>query len=165
MNALALLAGLIFGGGLLLSGMTDPGNVLAFLDFTGAWDPRLALVMGSAILVGAPAFWWARRRGQTLAGTPLRLPARWPPDPRLLSGAALFGLGWGLSGLCPGPALVGAAGGSLAIAVFVLAMAAGMSLTAALIRHMDRQKASQTLSGRGLPGQCPSTLAQPESIP
>lgn len=139
MNALALLAGLIFGSGLLLSGMSDPGNVLAFLDFTGAWDPRLALVMGSAVLVAAPAFWWARRRGQTLAGTPLRLPARWPPDPRLLGGAALFGLGWGLSGLCPGPALVGAAGGSLPIAGFVIAMAAGMRLTAVLIGYMDRR--------------------------
>lgn len=139
MNGLAFLAGLIFGVGLLLSGMSDPRKVIGFLDFTGNWDPRLALVMGGAVLAAAPAFWWARRQGRTFAGRPLSLPARWPPDRRLLIGAALFGLGWGLSGLCPGPALVDAAGGSLPITVFVLAMAAGMGLTSALIRHFYRQ--------------------------
>ena len=138
MNLLALLAGLIFGTGLMLSGMADPANVLGFLDFTGAWDPRLAFVMGSAVLAAAPAFWWARRKGTTLTGAPLTLPPRWPLDRPLVIGAAIFGLGWGLSGLCPGPALIGAAGGSGPIAAFVLAMAAGMSLSALLRRHMDR---------------------------
>lgn len=135
MNAVALVAGLLFGAGLMLSGMADPRKVLAFLDFTGAWDPRLAFVMGSAILTAAPAFWWARRRGRTLAGAPLTLPARWPPDRALVIGAVIFGIGWGLSGLCPGPALVGAAGGSLPILVFVAAMAAGMALSAFLRRR------------------------------
>lgn len=132
-NLAALIAGLIFGFGLILSGMADPANVLGFLDITGHWRPQLAFVMGGAILVSAPAFAWMRRRNKTLIdGTPVTLPNRWPLDRNLVIGAAIFGIGWGLSGLCPGPALVAAAGGSLPAVVFAAAMAAGMWVSARL---------------------------------
>ncbi|WP_028006930.1 DUF6691 family protein [Solimonas flava] len=129
MKLAALLSGLLFGVGLLISGMADPHKVLAFLDVTGAWDPSLAFVMGAALLTAMPAFVYARRRGRTLLGdAPIELPARAPITPQLVGGAALFGLGWGLSGLCPGPALISASGGSLGAIVFVAAMGAGMWL-------------------------------------
>lgn len=134
-NVFALAAGILFSAGLLISGMADPRNVLGFLDFRNpAWNPSLLFVMGAGVLVAAPAFWWARHRGLTLGGEPITLPPRWPPDLRLVAGAIIFGIGWGLSGLCPGPALVGAAGGSLPILVFAAAMAAGMGISAALRR-------------------------------
>ena len=135
-RALALLAGALFGSGLIVSGMADPARVLAFLDVGGDWNPGLAFVMASALAVAAPAYAWARRHRPQIAAT---LPARWPPDARLIAGAVLFGLGWGLSGLCPGPALVGAAGGALPMLAFVAAMAAGMRLSAMLRRHIDRR--------------------------
>lgn len=140
-NRIAFVAGVLFALGLLLSGMTDPQRVLAFLDFTGRrgpWDFRLALVMASAIAVAAPAFWWTRTRQRGLGGVTITLPARTPVTLRLLAGATIFGLGWGLSGLCPGPALVGAAGGNAAIAGFVLAMIAGLLLVDAIHRYIDR---------------------------
>ena len=98
--------GLIFGLGLLISGMVDPAKVLGFLDVAGRWNPQLAFVMGGAVLTAWPAFHLARRRGQTLFGEPLTLPKRWPVDRRLVGGAALFGIGWGLVGVCPGPSIV-----------------------------------------------------------
>lgn len=122
-------AGLLFGFGLILSGMTDPAKVRAFLDITGQWNPALAFVMGGAILAALPAFAWARRHRTTLAGAPLTLPDRTLVDARLVGGAALFGVGWGLSGLCPGPALVVGSSGSLPVLVFVAAMAAGLLLS------------------------------------
>jgi len=125
---IAALAGLVFGLGLLLSGMADPQKVLGFLDLAGAWDPSLALVMGGAIALGLPGFAWARRRSRSLLGEPMHLPARQAVDEPLLIGSALFGIGWGLAGYCPGPALVSTAAGLGSAAIFSAAMLAGMLL-------------------------------------
>ena len=119
----SLIAGLVFGLGLILAGMTDPAKVQAFLDLLGNWDPSLALVMGGAIAVAAPAFWWVERRRPDID-----LPPRQGVTPRLLLGGALFGAGWGLAGYCPGPGLAGLAGGSIEALWFVPAMAAGLLL-------------------------------------
>ncbi len=124
----ALLAGTLFGTGLIASQMTDPLKVKGFLDLLGAWDPSLALVMVAAIAVGFVAFSAARRRKLSWSGTPIDLPASSRVDKRLLLGGALFGIGWGIAGLCPGPALVAAASGSLPAIGFVGAMLAGMAL-------------------------------------
>lgn len=105
-SLLALLSGVIFGLGLIIAGMANPAKVLAFLDITGQWDPSLALVMVGAIAVAAPAFMWARRRERSLLGEPLQIPAARRVDRRLLVGSALFGIGWGIAGICPGPAWV-----------------------------------------------------------
>ena len=129
-SAIAFLAGLLFGAGLLLSGMSDPGRVLGFLDVAGNWDPSLAFVMAGAIAVAAPAFAWMRRHGRTLGGTPVQLPPRFGLTWRLLAGSVLFGLGWGLAGLCPGPALVLAGQGQLYGLVFVVALGVGLVLVA-----------------------------------
>jgi uncharacterized membrane protein YedE/YeeE len=120
--------GALFGFGLLLSGMTNPAKVLAFLDLAGAWDPSLALVMAGAIAVGLPMFAVARLRSISLLGGPLRLPATRRLDRRLLLGSLLFGVGWGLAGICPGPAIVLA--GSLVpqALLFGVAMLAGLAL-------------------------------------
>jgi uncharacterized membrane protein YedE/YeeE len=99
----AALAGLLFGIGLIVSGMTNPAKVQSFLDLAGRWDPSLALVMGGAIAVGLPAFSLARRRSHSLLGDPMQLPANRRIDRRLLAGSLLFGAGWGLAGYCPGP--------------------------------------------------------------
>jgi uncharacterized protein len=120
--------GLLFGCGLLISGMTNPAKVLGFLDLAGLWDPSLALVMASAIGVGFFAFGLARRRTQTLLGNPLQLPTSQRIDRRLLMGALLFGTGWGWAGFCPGPALVAMAAGHGQALLFVAAMLAGMAL-------------------------------------
>ena len=122
----ALLAGTLFGLGLVISGMTDPANVIAFLDVTGAWDPRLAFVMGAAVAVAAPAFWWVQERQRTLTGEPAHLPGTRGIDRRLVLGALIFGVGWGLAGICPGPGLVAGALGSAPALMFVLAMLTGM---------------------------------------
>ena len=123
--ATALLAGLLFGSGLLVSGMTNPANVLGFLDVAGQWNPALALTMGGAVLAAAPAFYFARRRGHTLAGEPVNLPDRQRIDRPLLVGAAVFGLGWGMSGICPGPGIVLLMGLSPQSIVFCVALATG----------------------------------------
>ena len=123
-----LAAGLVFGLGLIAAGMTDPAKVLAFLDLAGAWDPSLALVMGGAIAVALVPFGWAKRRGRTLAGEPVQWPAARGMDARLLLGGLLFGIGWGLAGLCPGPAVVALAAGLADVWLFVLAMLAGLLL-------------------------------------
>jgi hypothetical protein len=118
-------AGVLFALGLFLGGMVSPAKVLAFLDFAGDWDMQLAFVMGGAVLVYAPLFHVIVRRKWPFFGVAFDLPSARHIDPRLLGGAALFGVGWGLAGLCPGPALV-AAGGALAPAlVFVTTMAVG----------------------------------------
>lgn len=122
------LVGLLFGLGLLLSGMTDPGKVQGFLDLAGAWDPSLALVMGGAIVVGLGAFWLARRRTVAFLGGAMRLPQSQDIDRRLVAGALTFGVGWGLAGFCPGPGLVAMAAGEPKALAFVAAMAAGMAL-------------------------------------
>jgi uncharacterized membrane protein YedE/YeeE len=128
MNILtSLLAGLCFGLGLIVAGMANPAKVLGFLDLAGRWDPSLALVMGGAIAVAAPAYALARRRSASLLGLPLQIPAARRIDRRLLGGSLLFGIGWGLAGICPGPAVVLLAAGSHAGAVFFGAMLAGMA--------------------------------------
>ena len=124
----AFVAGLVFGLGLLLSGMADPAKVLGFLDLAGAWDPSLMFVMGGAVGVGALAFAAARRRTRSLLGEPMQLPTKTSIDRRLVIGALLFGAGWGLAGFCPGPAIVALGLGEAKAAVFVAAMLAGMGL-------------------------------------
>ena len=123
--AWALLAGALFGLGLAISGMTDPDKVLNFLDLAGRWDPSLALVMGGALAVAVPGFAWVRRRGRSLTGEGLPSPPAPRVDARLLLGSALFGIGWGIAGYCPGPALASLAHGTLEPALFVLALLAG----------------------------------------
>lgn len=132
--AISLLAGLLFGAGLVISGMAEPANVRGFLDITGAWNPRLAFVMAGAVLTAMPFFALARRRGVTLFGSALSLPKRWPPDSKLVGGAVLFGIGWGLSGLCPGPALVVASAGAMPALVFVGIAAVGYTAARSIIR-------------------------------
>jgi hypothetical protein len=124
----ALLSGLVFGGGLALSGMTNPAKVLAFLDVVGAWDPTLALVMGGALAVNAVAFALTRRRTAPLFGGAFSLPTLSDLDAPLLAGAVLFGVGWGLVGLCPGPAVASLARGAPEVWGFVAAMVVGMFL-------------------------------------
>lgn len=127
MVALAsLLCGLIFGFGLLISGMTQPEKVLGFLDIFGRWDPTLALVMAAALVVSGIGFAMVRKQRRPVL-TPQHLwPTRTDIDRPLVVGSLLFGIGWGLVGLCPGPALVNLAGLMPSVMVFVLAMAAGM---------------------------------------
>lgn len=125
---IALASGLVFGLGLVAGGMTDPAKVKGFLDFAGAWDPSLGFVMGGAVLVALVAFAVARRRARAWSGVPLVLPSATQIDAPLLIGGVLFGIGWGIAGFCPGPAVVALASGSGAAALFVAAMAVGMLL-------------------------------------
>lgn len=120
------IVGLLFGWGLLISGMTDPAKVIGFLDLAGSWDPSLALVMGGAIAVGFFAFGAAKKRTSNFLGGALHLPTSRDLDKRLLLGALLFGAGWGLAGFCPGPGIVSMAAGQPKAMVFVVAMLAGM---------------------------------------
>ena len=120
------LVGLLFGLGLMLSGMTDPSKVIGFLDLFGAWDPSLALVMGGAIMVGVFAFTVAKKRTTTFLGGVLRFPTNADIDKKLVIGSLMFGAGWGLAGFCPGPALVSMADGQPKALVFVLSMLVGM---------------------------------------
>ena len=124
----ALLSGLVFGLGLIVSGMANPAKVLGFLDLAGVWDPSLAFVMAGAIAVAAVAFALARRRSHSLLGAPMQLPSARRTDRRLVIGSLLFGVGWGVAGFCPGPALVGLGMGADKALVFVAAMLAGMGL-------------------------------------
>lgn len=149
-SALPLLAGLLFGFGLILSGMSDPQRVLGFLDVFGTWNPALALVMGGAVAVSLPAFAIARRRGRTLLDAPLRLPDRRTITPGLVGGSALFGLGWGLSGVCPGPGVVLAATGAWEAILFVAAMVAGMLLS----DRLSRPSAEDTSVAAGAAADC-----------
>jgi len=130
----ALLSGLIFGLGLIVSGMADPGKVLGFLDLAGNWDPSLALVMGGAVAVGLLAFALAKRRNATLLGEALRLPTSRAIDRRLVLGSTLFGIGWGIAGFCPGPALTSLGTGNPKAILFVVGMLAGMVIFAVLER-------------------------------
>ena len=123
---MALFAGLVFGLGLIVSGMTDPSKVTGFLDLAGAWDPSLALVMGGAIGVGLVAFRLARTRSQALLGGPMQLPTARQIDRRLVLGGLTFGVGWGLAGFCPGPALASLATGGSKPLIFTAAMLVGM---------------------------------------
>lgn len=130
--------GLLFGLGLLISGMTDPSKVIGFLDLAGIWDPSLAFVMGGAIAVGFFAFRAARKRARSLLDGVLHLPTSRDIDARLVAGSLLFGAGWGLAGFCPGPALVSMATGEPKAAVFVGAMALGMLAFEWIERRGDR---------------------------
>ncbi|MEI7568385.1 MAG: DUF6691 family protein [Alcaligenaceae bacterium] len=122
------IVGLLFGLGLLLSGMTDPGKVIGFLDLFGQWDPSLGFVMGGAILVGFFAFTFAKKRTRSFLGGALTLPTSNIIDKRLVIGSLLFGAGWGLAGFCPGPALVSMAAGQEKALIFVAAMVLGMTI-------------------------------------
>jgi uncharacterized membrane protein YedE/YeeE len=124
--ALNLVFGLIFGVGLIVSGMTNPAKILNFLDLTGTWDPSLAFVMVGAIAVTAPGYWFVHRRAAPLLEPVFSDPPRTPIDARLITGAAIFGVGWGLGGLCPGPAITSLALAAPGILVFVPAMLAGV---------------------------------------
>jgi len=125
---LVFAIGLLFGLGLIVSGMTDPGKVLGFLDLAGNWDPSLLFVMGGAVLVAGIGFRLARRRGQTPFGAPIKLPAATTIDRRLVLGSVVFGAGWGLAGFCPGPALASLGTGRVEPLLFCLAMVAGMGV-------------------------------------
>jgi uncharacterized membrane protein YedE/YeeE len=122
----SLLAGLIFGLGLMVSGMANPEKVLGFLDIAGLWDPSLAFVMGGAIIVGLVAFAVARRRTLSFLGFTIKMPANNRIESRLVIGSMMFGIGWGIAGFCPGPALVALGAGEIKAVVFVASMVAGM---------------------------------------
>lgn len=126
--AAAFLLALLFGVGLIVSGMTDPARVLGFLDIAGDWDPSLAFVMGGAVVVSAPLFLLAGRRAKPMVAAEFEKPERARIDLRLIAGSALFGVGWGLAGLCPGPALVTLGHAPLAVWPFVLAMGVGLAI-------------------------------------
>lgn len=134
----AFVAGLVFGAGLLVSGMANPEKVLGFLDLAGPWDPSLVLVMGGAVLVGLVAFRLMAGRERSLLGEPLRLPTARVIDARLVLGSLGFGVGWGLAGFCPGPAVVALGAGAGKAVVFVAAMLAGM----AAFEWVERKRAA-----------------------
>ena len=133
----ALLSGLIFGLGLIVSGMTNPAKVLGFLDLAGDWDPSLTLVMGGAIAIGLVAFTLAKKRVSSRLGLPMQLPTARQLDRRLILGSLTFGIGWGLAGICPGPALVLLGEGVQQGALFIAAMLVGMGL----FEWLERRKA------------------------
>lgn len=146
--AASALAGLVFGLGLLVSGMADPAKVLGFLDLAGAWDPSLAVVMAGAIAVGAVAFAVAGRRSRSWLGEPMRLPTARVIDRRLVGGSLAFGVGWGLAGFCPGPALVGLGMGQRGAVIFVAAMLAGMGVHE-LLQARPRRAAGRAADAAG----------------
>jgi hypothetical protein len=163
---------LLFGSGLLLSGMTVPQTVLGFLDVTGHWNPALAWTMAAAIVTAAPAFYYMRRKGRTLAGEVATLPARRPVDRRLLGGAVVFGAGWGLTGICPGPALILLTTGSKSIIVFVAAMALGVLVAAHVLQRpvyrretAARRSAALQLDDHGASGQGSERVHPREVLP
>ena len=148
MNALAaFISGLVFGIGLIVSGMSDPGKVIGFLDVAGNWDPSLAFVMAGAIAVGFIAFRVAGKRESFLGGA-MKLPKRRDIDNRLVGGSLVFGIGWGLAGFCPGPAVVIFASGSQAAAIFVGAMLMGMFVFVAMERliHEPRRRTLEKMA-------------------
>jgi uncharacterized protein len=140
----AFVAGLLFGLGLIVSGMTNPAKILGFLDITGKWDPSLALVMACAVAVGGVAFALARRRSKSALGLPMQLPTARTVDVRLVGGSVLFGIGWGLAGFCPGPAIVMLGAGYLKSCVFVVAMLLGMGAFELIERNSMRNESGRT---------------------
>ncbi|MEG0002951.1 MAG: YeeE/YedE family protein [Comamonas sp.] len=138
----ALLAGLVFGMGLIVSGMANPAKVLGFLDLAGRWDPSLGLVMAGAISVGLIAFTVAARRTRSFLGAELKLPGDRHIDRRLIGGGLLFGVGWGVAGFCPGPALVALGVGEAKAVIFVTAMLVGMGIFELLERRKSARQAS-----------------------
>jgi uncharacterized protein len=138
----SLLAGLVFGLGLIVSGMANPAKILGFLDLSGSWDPSLAFVMAGAIAVGLIAFAMAGKRTVSFLGADMKLPTARHIDRRLVGGSLLFGIGWGVAGFCPGPGLVALGMGEAKAAVFVAAMLVGM----ALFEGLERRKKSRPLT-------------------
>lgn len=134
----AFVCGALFGAGLVVSRMVDPAVILGFLDVAGDWNPTLAFVMGGALLVAAPGFWLARRNSAPALGGDFQIPTRRDIDWRLVAGAVAFGLGWGLAGICPGPAIAGLATGARPFLVFVPALLAGFVLHAVFERAVSR---------------------------
>lgn len=141
--ATAFAAGLLFGVGLVVSGMTQPQKVLAFLDVFGDFDPSLLLVMGGAVTVHALAYTFTMRRSAPLFAASFAVPTRRDVDAKLLLGAAIFGVGWGLSGYCPGPSIVSLAAGATPVLLFVSAMLTGMLLTSKLETVWTQRQSSQ----------------------
>lgn len=138
----SLLAGLVFGIGLIVSGMANPAKVLGFLDLAGRWDPSLALVMAGAISVGLIAFAVAARRTRSFLGAELKLPSARHIDRRLVGGGLLFGIGWGVAGFCPGPAVVALGMGEAKAVIFVIAMLVGMGIFELLERRKSARQAA-----------------------
>ena len=143
----AFVAGLTFGTGLIVAGMTDPAKILGFLDVAGTWDPSLALVMIGAIAVGLIAFALARRRVSSALGLPMQSSADGTIDVRVVAGSLVFGLGWGLAGFCPGPAIVALGAGYGKAAVFVVAMLAGMGVFELVERWRGHANSPETQRG------------------
>jgi uncharacterized protein len=137
-SVFAFVAGLVFGLGLIVAGMVNPAKILGFLDIAGKWDPSLALVMAGAIAVGLVAFALARRRTMSALGLPMQLPSARTLDTRLFGGSLVFGIGWGLAGFCPGPAIVALGAGYAKAAVFVVAMLLGMGAFELIERNRTR---------------------------
>lgn len=138
-NIIALLCGLIFGFGLLLSGMANPEKVLGFLDISGRWDPSLIFVMIGAIVIAIVPFTFAKRRQRSLIGLPMQLPMSRVIDKRLIIGSLLFGIGWGIAGICPGPALILLGSGYRQGIIFVAAMLCGM----VVFEWMEQRRANR----------------------
>lgn len=148
MNLLfAFASGLVFGIGLIIAGMANPAKVLGFLDLAGTWDPSLAFVMGGGIAVGLIAFAFAKRRTSSFLGLPMQLPSARHLDRRLIGGSALFGIGWGLAGICPGPGLVLLGAGTTKGLVFVAAMLAGMAMFEVIERRNAHRHSRAALTG------------------
>lgn len=146
-RVIALLSGAVFGWGLALSGMTNPAKVLAFLDVAGNWDPSLAFVMGGALLLTTPAFLGLLRRGRPMLDRQFFLPSRRDLDAKLLLGSAIFGSGWGIAGLCPGPAIANLSAGVPQVALFVAMMVLGMWLSDLwMLRRIEAYPDSQPLA-------------------
>ncbi|MGZ5599873.1 MAG: DUF6691 family protein [Methylobacter sp.] len=135
LNINAFFVGLWFGLGLIVSGMTNPAKVIGFLDLAGNWDPSLAFVMAGAILIGAGAFAIAKKRQRSLLGAPMQLSSVTGLDKGLIIGSLVFGIGWGLSGFCPGPAVVTATAGQPKAWIFFVSMLAGMALYSMIERR------------------------------
>lgn len=142
----SLIAGLIFGTGLILSGMANPAKVQNFLDVFGTWDPSLAFVMGGAIAITMPGFWLTQKRTKPLFQDAFHLPTRSDISTRLIIGASIFGIGWGLGGFCPGPAITAIPTGMIGTSVFVFTMVVGMWLAKLLVRSTDKAATIQRSS-------------------
>ncbi|MDX1801914.1 MAG: YeeE/YedE family protein [Marinobacter sp.] len=141
----SFVAGLVFGLGLILSGMANPEKVLGFLDLAGNWDPSLALVMAGAIAVGLVAFRFAGKRTQSILGLDMKLPTNRQLDKRLIIGSLIFGAGWGIAGFCPGPGLVAMGAGEVKALVFVIAMIAGMLVFELIERSRTLKKPAKSV--------------------
>lgn len=139
----ALVSGILFGMGMAVSGMIDPAKVIGFLDVAGSWDPSLAFVMGGALAVFLPSYFLIiKPRKQSVSGAEMCTPTNTKIDSRLLSGAAIFGLGWGLAGICPGPAVASLSYGNISIVLFFVAMLAGSLLTKVVMSSRETEELS-----------------------